>query len=449
MFCDLNCQGHHLALIQGQQQLTYNQLEQKVAAFVLQLSDIPSLYFLKASNDIETVIAYLACLRSKHVLMLLDAELSDDKLAPLLEAYQPNAIISAGEIKSFSAYTHKFSPELALLLSTSGSTGSPKQVALSLKNLNANAHSICQYLPIKSTDKTITTLPMHYSYGLSVINSHLLAGACIVLNEHSVLSREFWQDFKHHQISSFAGVPYSYEMLLRLRFTNMTLPSLRYFTQAGGKLAKDKVIQLVEYAQQTDKQFFVMYGQTEATARMAFMEQNKALDKPESIGQAIPGGEFRLVDEQGRTISEAGQSGELCYSGGNVMLGYCQHYTDLAVLDSDTWLHTGDVATFDEEGDYTITGRLKRFIKVFGQRLNLDDIEHYLAQKGLETYCMGEDNKLQIAVKNNNDIKALKQLICQHLQIHHTVVQLISVSELPLTSNGKKAYQNLQAEFDV
>ena len=131
------------------------------------------------------------------------------------------------------------------------------------------------------------------------------------------------------------------------------------------------------------------------------------------------------------------------------MLGYCQHYTDLAVLDSDTWLHTGDVATFDEEGDYTITGRLKRFIKVFGQRLNLDDIEHYLAQKGLETYCMGEDNKLQIAVKNNNDIKALKQLICQHLQIHHTVVQLISVSELPLTSNGKKAYQNLQAEFDV
>jgi len=449
MLCDLSIYAKRVALIQGQQQLTYEQLQKRIDDFSLQLAAFPALYFLRANNDIDSIVAYLACLQSKHVIMLLDPDVPQDKLEPLLDAYQPNAVIANGMVEIRSTQQHNLSSGLALLLSTSGSTGSPKQVALSLKNLQANAFSICEYLPIEASDTTITTLPIHYSYGLSVINSHLVTGASIVLNQDSMLRREFWQKIEQYQVSSFAGVPYNYEMLLRLRFTSMTLPSLKYFTQAGGKLEPEKISVLARFAQENNKQFFVMYGQTEATARMAFMDQDKAIVKPQAIGRAIPGGEFKLLADSGQTVKKAEQSGELCYRGGNVMLGYARHYSDLELFTPIEWLPTGDLAYCDKQGDFVISGRLKRFIKVFGQRLNLDDIEHWLAQKGLETYCLGEDNKLQIAVKNNNDIKALKQLICQYLQIHHTVVQVVSVTNLPLTASNKKDRQGVKGEFDA
>ncbi|MDN4500895.1 AMP-binding protein [Alteromonadaceae bacterium BrNp21-10] len=443
-FQQLPQHGHNLALIEGEQRLDYLQLQQQVDAFKQRLP-VAGLVLLKASNNIPSMVAYLACLQAQLPMILVDKKINDGYQQTLVDTFKVNALIADGEVQVLSTSAVNIDPQLALLLSTSGSTGSPKQVALSAANLQANAQSICDYLPIESSDVTITTLSPHYSYGLSVINSHLLAGASIVLNEHSVISREFWQTFEQHQVTSFAGVPYTYEMLLRLRFTQKSWPSLRYFTQAGGKLSEDKVSLLAEYAKQHNQQFFVMYGQTEATARMAY---NAHPDKkPASIGKAIPKGELSLLDDNGQTIDDCHQQGELVYRGDNIMLGYANNATELRQFTQSDTLATGDIALRDEEGDYIICGRIKRMIKLFGVRISLDEVERILVDKGVEVAVIGNDNALQIVLAQPNDVAAIEQLICQKMQLHPSVVEVKLVAELPRTQNNKIDYLRVAALF--
>lgn len=233
----------------------------------------------------------------------------------------------------------------------------------------------------------------------------------------------------------------------------MQLPSLRYFTQAGGRLAADKVQKIAQYAQQHKKQFFVMYGQTEATARMSYLASELAELKPGSIGRAIPGGKLTLQDQRGDEINENNIAAELVYQGANVMLGYAEKGSDLGEFTPHTKLLTGDIAYRDADGDFHITGRKKRFIKLIGQRLNLDEVEQLLLENDLETYCCGDDNRLIVAVlKNtniNHDSKALKQLISGRLQLHHTLLHILCINQLPLTDNGKKDYQAVMKLVDV
>ena len=436
----LNQPSEAIAAIEGDSTLTYGELGARCVGFSAKLAKYPQLIFLKAHNNIATLVAYLSALASQHPVMLLNPDISQQQLDSLIKVYQPNLLIENLSITHLHARPIVLAEELALLLSTSGSTGSAKQVALSSRNLQANAQSICEYLPIRPGERSVTTLPFFYSYGLSVINSHLLAGACIVFTSHSFVNREFWQLFKELEINSFAGVPHSYEILLKLRFTRMNLPSLRYFTQAGGRLSPALVKQLADYATAQHKQFFVMYGQTEATARMAYLPDDRALHKPESIGRAIPNGHLFLQDEQGQETTELGLSGELVYQGPNIMLGYAQSVSELAAFRPAKKLQTGDLAYQDEDGDFFITGRLKRFIKLFGQRINLDEVELLLLEKGFETYCCGDDSKLLVAVKFGSDIKSLQSLISEHLQIHSSVIQILEVDPFPLTDSGKKDY---------
>lgn len=446
-------QAQSIAAIEGEQRLSYSQLAIQSAAFGQYSNQFTNLnrtlIFLKAHNNIATLVAYLAALQSQHIIMLLDPALSEEKLQALVHAYQPNLIIENQQITLLHNKSLNLAPNLALMLSTSGSTGSAKQVCLSASNLQANSESICAYLPVLPSDVTITTLPFFYSYGLSVINSHLLAGATILFNSHSVVSREFWQLFKQHQVSSFAGVPYSYEMLLRLRFERMELPSLRYFTQAGGKLAVDKVKQLAQYAKEQNKQFFMMYGQTEASARMAYVPSELIADKPHTIGRAIPKGTFSLQDDAGKTIIQTDQVGELVYSGPNIMLGYAEHVKDLAEFRPLTVLATGDLAYQDEDGDYVICGRTKRIVKLFGERVNLDEVEDLIAQQGYQCYCLGDDAKLQVAVLNHNNIKELKMWLSVQLQVNHHAIDVVNVATLPLTANGKKDYPALKTMLET
>lgn len=451
-FAELAKFKNSTAVIDGDFRLSYQQLAEKCDEFAQQvLAQYPekTLVLLKAQNDHLSLVAYLSCLRLAYPLMLVDPDINPEQLANLQKTYQAGCVIEKLNIHTLDGDGDgdgdkgQFADELALLLSTSGSTGSAKQVCLSANNLQANAESICEYLPILATDKTITTLPFFYSYGLSVINSHLLVGACIVFSRSSVVSREFWQVFKQQEISSLAGVPYTYEMLLRLRFERMDLPSLRYFTQAGGKLKKQLVLRLAEYAAQSNKPFFVMYGQTEATARMAYLNSETVQTKPDSIGQAIPYGKLSLLDEQGKVITVSNQVGELVFQGPNIMLGYAESAQDLLVFKKITSLATGDLAYCDQEGDYFIQGRIKRFIKLFGQRLNLDEVEQLLAQKKLESYCTGDDTKLIVAIENCSNIKQLTTDISQALKLHRSVIKVFSVAELPLNANGKKDYQQV------
>jgi acyl-CoA synthetase (AMP-forming)/AMP-acid ligase II len=442
-----------IAAIEGQESVSYSALALRCVAMSEQIKTTAqtsrALIFLKAHNNIATLVVYLAALQSGQPTMLLDPAISDEKLSSLIEAYKPNLIIENQNISVLHTKPLALAPQLALMLSTSGSTGSAKQVCLSSDNLHSNAQSICQYLPILATDTTITTLPFFYSYGLSVINSHLLVGACIVFNQHSLVSREFWQAFKQHKITSFAGVPYSYEMLLRLRFERMELPSLRYFTQAGGKLTVDKIQQLARYANANNKQFFVMYGQTEATARMAYLKSELVESKAHTIGQAIPGGEFALWDEQQQLIERNEQPGELVYRGPNVMLGYAQQHVELANFTSITALKTGDIAYRDSEGDYVICGRTKRMLKLYGERINLDEVEDLISQQGHECYCLGDDAKLHVAVLKHNNIKELKMWLSAQLGVNHHAIDVVNVQALPLTANGKKDYPTLKAMLET
>jgi acyl-CoA synthetase (AMP-forming)/AMP-acid ligase II len=328
-------------------------------------------------------------------------------------------------------------PELGLLLSTSGSTGSPRSVRLSYAALGANASSITQYLSLGPEERAITTLPAHYSYGLSVINSHLGAGASVVLTEHSVLRDEFWRLVREHAITSLAGVPYTYQLLHRTGFERRELPSLRTLTQAGGRLDDRLTRSFDELARRRGWRFFVMYGQTEAAPRMSFVPPDRLAEKIGAIGIPIPGGKLTLD----------GMTGEIVYLGPNVMMGYAQAPEDLERGDESRGvLHTGELGRVDEEGFFYLTGRLKRFVKLSGNRVGLDEVENMLQQElGVPVAVGGRDDELMAWVESCDEgmIAHASRLFRERYGLHHSLYRITRVDQLPLLASGKKDYASM------
>lgn len=397
--------------------------------------------FLLCSQSVEALSLYLACLRQRHVPLLLDADMPEASLQALCERYQPQWIAGRPGAPRLQARPGagdaRLHPDLALLLSTSGSTGSPRLVRLSRRAIQANAQSIVEYLGIQPGDRAITTLPMNYSYGLSVINSHLLAGASLVLNPDSVMSREFLDRVRDHHVTSVAGVPHVHQVLHRTGFHDQDLPDLRTLTQAGGKMDDRLLRHVATRAQAAGRRFFVMYGQTEASARISYVPPDRLADKVGSIGIAIPGGRLSLnPDNQ-----------ELIYEGPNVMMGYAECRQDLARGDElHGRLATGDLARVDEDGFFFITGRIKRFIKVSGNRIGLDEVEQNLqALLQVPVSVSGQDDRLVAWVEGQD--AALLEQAREHLRhangIHHSLVRLQLVGQLPLLPTGKKDYAAL------
>jgi acyl-coenzyme A synthetase/AMP-(fatty) acid ligase len=288
---------------------------------------------------------------------------------------------------------------------------------------------------------------MHYSYGLSIINSHLLKGAEILLTDESIIGRAFWPFAREFGATSFGGVPLTYQLLNRMGLEQMDLPALRYFTQAGGRLDAALVRHFSEVAQRTGRRFYVMYGQTEATARIAYLPRELAVLHPASIGGPIPGGELAIVAESGASVNEPLIKGELIYRGPNVMLGYAETAADLALPDQLYGeLRTGDIAYRDEQGLYFIVGRKKRFIKINGNRIGLDDVESFLSEQGYRVAAIGQDEKLQLLVEGEPD-KAIAQLIWQHLSIHPRNCALRGCTTLPRSAAGKVVYPEVEQFF--
>ncbi|UFS98771.1 AMP-binding protein [Nocardia huaxiensis] len=359
-------------------------------------SPVRRLAVLAARNDIGSLIAYLGALEAGCA-VLLTGSVSDE----LLRTYDPDIVLKARDDAEVpeprlrrAGSAHELHPELALLLSTSGSTGSPKLVRLSYRNLLANAESIAEYLEIDDTERAATTLPFFYCYGLSVIHSHLLRGASLLLTGRSVLEPEFWDAFRCHRATSFAAVPYTFDLLERVGFEQMSLPNLRYITQAGGKLAPDRVRHHARLADNAGRRFYVMYGQTEATARMAYLPPHLAAEHPECIGIPVPGGSFTL-----EPVEEGGD--ELVYHGPNVMMGYAESPADLSLGPTRTALRTGDLACRTEDGLYRVIGRRSRFAKIFGLRIDLQRIESGLAAAGYTAHCTDDAETLVIAVQKD------------------------------------------------
>lgn len=422
------------------------------------------LVFSLCRNEIGSVLGYVSFINNGIVPVMVNSNLDESLLFNLLDSYQPEYIWVPKEQKNqFSGteceheaynyvllktnYGKKYElyDKLGLLITTSGSTGSPKLVRQSYTNVLDNATSIVEYLKLDSSERPITTLPMNYVYGLSIINSHLLVGATILLTDKGLMQKEFWGFFKEQEATSFGGVPYTYEMLDRLRFYRMKLPSLRTMTQAGGKIVPELHEKFARYAQEQGKSFVVMYGAAEATARMGYLPPEKAVDKRGSMGIPIPGGVFHLIGEEGEEISEPYKTGELVYEGKNVTLGYAECGEDLIKGDERCGrLETGDMAQFDSDGYYYIVGRKKRFLKIYGNRVNLDEIDRLVkGEFEIEVASSGEDDHMYIFVTDEKYADIVRDFVVSKTKLNPTAFKVIVIDEIPKNDSGKTLYKEL------
>lgn len=418
------------------------------------------------SNEIGSLVGYVGFLQAKIVPLMLRADLDIALLKNMIDIYLPKYInvpnsmaeklpclqkvysnLNYTLLKTDFDKSYQLHDKLALLLTTSGSTGSPKLVRQSYKNLTENTKSIVQYLKLDDTERAITSLPMNYNYGISIINTHFWVGASLILTDKSVMQKEFWQHLKDFEATSFAGVPYTYEMLDKLRFFNMKLPNLRYMTQAGGKLLPDLHHKFAKWAKDNNKKFIVMYGATEATARMGYLPAEKSLEKYGSMGIAIPNGKFSLVDTNGNVITTPQSVGELVYEGDNVCLGYAECGKDLCKDDElGGKLFTGDMAEFDNEGFYYIVGRKKRFLKIYGNRISLDETERLIKVEfpSLECACAGTDKMMVIYTTDSAENENIIEFISTKTGLNKAAFEVKNVNEIPKNASGKTLYDELK-----
>ncbi len=447
--------------------LTYAELRHE-GRLLCQQADGRCLVFCLCRNTMGSFIGYVSFLNGGVVPAMLPADMDAALFRTLYETYRPKYIWAPesftledgccryerfGYRLTQTPYgdTTRLAPELALLLTTSGSTGSPKMVRQSYRNIRANMDSIVQYLHLQADERPVTTLPMHYTYGLSILNTHLDVGARVLLTDKSVTQKDFWTFFRGKGGTSFGGVPYTYEMLDRMRFTRMDLPTLRTMTQAGGKLAPELHRTYAEWCQKTGRQFIVMYGQCEATARMAYLPWEMSLKKIGSAGVAIPGGALELIGENGETILTPHTVGELRYRGENVTLGYAETAADLALSDERGGvLDTGDMAELDEDGYFTIVGRKKRFLKLFGNRVNLDEMERLLKAQfpGVECACAGQDDHLTIYATDEAVLADMRAWLAAKTGLNPSGFTVKTVSVIPKNEAGKTLYKELENNDD-
>lgn len=439
--------AHDPALLaDGGQCVEYQQLTALTAPWRRDLDAIAGtgLVVLFADNDIQTVVCYLACLETNTAVLIADPGLREDAVARIAEAYQPDLMVRppgippsgyrADRTDLWLRITPADGPvhdDIAVLMMTSGSTGTPRAVCLSAGNIASNAAAIVDGLGITASDRAITSLPLHYCYGLSVLNSHLAAGASVVLTSASPTGRRFWRCFSNASCTSFAGVPLAYETLLPMLSKNWP-GTLRSLTQAGGALRPSLVSEYARLAGEHDARFFVMYGQTEATARISILDTSRHPDRIGTVGKAVAGGGFHI------------DAGEVVYTGPNVMLGYAGSRADLEMGDRlHGTLRTGDLGTLDADGFLTLHGRIKRIAKIAGRRISLDEVEQTLgagvaavaADSGLVVFCTVEPDRLRADVVS----------MCSTLGVPSASVRLTALPELPTTASNKIDYPRLMA----
>ena len=466
---NLNKYKNNVALLdESGQSITYCQLDD----YSKQLADVIGercLVFSLCKNTIGSVIGYVSFVNHRIASVQLSSHLEEGLLDNLLSTYLPKYVWMPKEmVERFASFKEVFSlfdyvlmktcyekeyplyPELALLITTSGSTGSPKFVRQSYINIEDNASSIADYLKLDANERPITTLPMNYVYGLSIINSHFLVGATILLTDATLMQKEFWKFLKESNATSFGGVPYTYEMLDRLRFYRMDLPSLHTMTQAGGKITPELHEKFALFAKEKNKDFIVMYGAAEATSRMGYLPPDKAVDKKGSMGVPIPGGKFTLVDSEGSVVDKPFTTGELVYEGKNVTLGYAERGEDLILGDERHGvLETGDMAQFDEDGFYYIVGRKKRFLKIYGNRVNLDEIDRMIkGEFEIDVASSGVDDHMYIFLTDASYAEIVKNFVVEKTKLNHAAFKVIVINEIPKNESGKTLYKELTKYYE-
>ena len=463
MFLELNKkEKNSISLIDSDgMQVTYGDILQ-FSHGLRQVISERTLVFVLCSNCVGAAMGYLGALTNHIVPLMLGASMDGELLAGLIDIYHPRYIwkpldlVSEQEEILFEQYgygliatgldTYQMYEDLSLLLTTSGSTGSPKLVRHSYNNLEAQARNISAFFELNETERPMLDLPINYTYGLSVLNSHLYAGSTVLLTSLNVLDPGYWEFFNKKEATSITNVPYYYEILKKLRFFRMNLPSLRTLSQGGGKLSEKLHQEFAEYAQNTDKRFIVTYGQTEGSARMAYLPPEYALSKCGSIGKAIPNGYLFVIDEEGNEITEPGVVGEMVYKGPNVTLGYAQKGEDLTLGDERQGiLHTGDMVKRDSDGFFYIVGRKSRFLKLCGFRVGLDECENMIKQAfDVECACVGNDECMEIYVTTRQRHEDIKKYIADKTNINSGVFLVHYIEKIPRNEAGKILYNKLK-----
>jgi len=466
LFKDLEKYGERVALITDtSEKITYNELLK--SSDMIAHSIKKDLIFVVCRNSFDCLAGYVGFMRAGAVIALIDESIDLRFLKNLLRTYKPKFVYlpikdefkevyeDAERINDLGEYRlvetaydidYSIHDDLCLLVTTSGSTGTVKFVRQSYKNIQSNTKSIIEYLKITDADREITSLPLSYTYGQSIIHCHLFMGASIILTDASVMEKRFWELIKTHKATSFSGVPFTFEILKKLHFDRMDLPSIRYITQAGGKLHAKLAAEFIKVCTEKHIDFYIMYGQAEATTRMSYLPPKIAQTNSKSIGVAIPGGEISIEDDEG-TIMESEQSGELVYKGENVTLGYAENCYDLAKGDENGGvLHTGDIAQRDKAGLYYIVGRKKRFIKLFGKRTNLDEVEQALKHEGFDCACGGSDERLLIYVTDGSITEGIKEYMRSTLKISIGGFNVVQIDTIPRNKSGKVLYSKLEVE---
>ena len=456
MFRNFNQFANRICVIDPQgRHFSYTEIMASGRAALADLAPAKQLLFIEGRNTPGFVSAYCAALDAGHLVHVFDPDRAQ-AIQPLIESYSPDALVlTDGEVARLAPVPRNPEPlliedDLALLLATSGTTGSRKLVKITEGNIAANTAAIISYLGMTGEDRGITTLKPYYSYGLTVINTHLTAGASLVLSNASVQDSIFWAQATQHGITNFAGVPHSYELLKRMDSRLAALDRLRFATQAGGRLAPDLVRHFARLARQGGWRFFVMYGQTEASPRISYLPPEQAEQFPDAIGLPIPGGRMWLTDDMGHVITDDGVEGELNYAGPNVMAGYCQSAIDLGSGDRPASLRTGDMARRLPNGLYVLAGRKSRFVKPFGRRLNLDDIEAMLASEGIEAAAMASGETLMLFVAGNGATEiALAERLAQHTRLPVSAFDVRPIERIPRLGNDKIDRMALQRAIEA
>lgn len=427
--------------------------------------DRKSLVYIVTTNDIGSVIGYLACLINHCVPILVSANTKKESVYTMLESYMPEYIWNSKDDNKSSAYAamgyksvfsflsyelwervekcvQKLHPELALLLPTSGSSGNPKLVRLSRNNIEENTKSICEYLKLTENERAVTSLPMSYTYGLSVINTFLHVGASIYLTDKSVCQKQFWNNVKKQGVTFFAGVPYTYEMMKKIHVGESALETLRKLTQAGGKLANEQQLFWGEFAQRTGKEFYIMYGQTEATARISYLPPKDCLRKIGSVGIAIPGCKVRIMASENGNECLIYESGEIVCIGRNVSMGYARERRDLQLGDENKGiLYTGDMGYMDEKGYLYISGRKSRFAKIYGKRIDLAYLERQMEKEmGTQVVILSDDEKIYLYLEDVELGKMGVKYVQKKIGLYANVFEIRPMEELPRNEYGKVQY---------
>lgn len=422
-----------------------------------------SLLLLLTENNVGGIAWSIGCINSRNVPLILNAHIEKGLYHNLFELYCPPYLCVPSEMASTLSYEvmaerYGYSllctgiepcelyEDLSHLLPTSGSTGSPKLVRHKYENIGAAALNISTFFGLTQADRSLLVLPLYYTMGLSVVFSHLYVGATVLITNLSMTDKAFWDFMKERRATSFTGVPYSFEILSMMRFFRMDLPDLTLLTQGGGKMPRQLNLKFAEYCRDNEKRWIATYGQSEGTARMAYLPPEFAISKCGSIGYAVPNAELSLIDIDGAIIDTPNAEGEMCYCGKNVTLGYARKRDDLLLGDErNGFMRTGDLAYRDEDGCYYIVGRMGRFLKLFGMRIGLDECEQIIkGQFPIQCACVGTDEKMTVYLVDDNYSVSVKEVLVEKTKLVASAFEVKVIDAIPKNEAGKILYSKLK-----